>query len=80
LQLLRFPEALGAAAADYRPNVITGYLWDTAKSYSSFYQNCQVLKADSPSLRQSRLLLCDLTARVIHKGLDLLGIKTVERM
>jgi arginyl-tRNA synthetase len=80
LQLLRFPEALVAAAADYRPNVITGYLWDTAKSYSTFYQNCPVLKADSASLRQSRLLLCDLTARVIQKGLELLGIKTVERM
>ena len=80
LQLLRFEEALTAAAADYKPNFITGYLWDLAKTYSGFFQNCPVLKAETPELRQSRLLLCDLTARVIQRGLDLLGIRTVERM
>jgi arginyl-tRNA synthetase len=80
LQLLRFNDALVAAAADYRPSLITTYLWDLAKSYSGFYQNCPVLKAETPELRQGRLLLCDLTARVIQKGLDLLGIRTVERM
>jgi arginyl-tRNA synthetase len=80
LELLRFGEAAEAAAAEYQPLSITGYLWDLAKSYSGFFQNCPVLKAESPSLRQSRLLLCDLTARVIQKGLDLLGIRTVERI
>jgi arginyl-tRNA synthetase len=80
LELLRFSEALEAAAADYRPNIITAYLWDLAKSYSGFFQNCPVLKADTPALRQSRLLLCDLTARIIQKGLELLGIRTIERM
>jgi arginyl-tRNA synthetase len=39
-----------------------------------------VLKAETVELRQSRLLLCDLTARVIQKGLELLGIGTIERM
>jgi arginyl-tRNA synthetase len=80
LQLLRLGEALDAAAAEYRPHVITGYLWDLAKSYSGFFQNCPVLKASTPELRQSRVLLCDLTARVIQLGLHLLGIRTVERM
>ena len=80
LQLLRLEEVLQAAAAEYKPNLITAYLWDLAKSYSGFYQNCPVLKADTPMLRQSRLLLCDLTARVIQLGLRLLGIQTVERM
>jgi arginyl-tRNA synthetase len=80
LQLLRFEEALTLAAVDYRPSHITGYLWDLAKSYSGFFQNCPVLKAETPALRQSRLLLCDLTARVIQCGLGLLGIRTVERM
>jgi arginyl-tRNA synthetase len=80
LQLLRFDEALEAAAADYRPNAITSYLWDLAKTYSGFFQNCPVLKADTPALRCSRLLLCDLTARTIQKGLELLGIRTIERM
>ena len=80
LQLLRFAEALDAAAADYRPNLITAYLWDLAKTYSGFFQNCPVLKAETPVLRQSRLLLCDLTARAIQQALDLLGIRTIERM
>ena len=79
-QLLRFEEALAVAAADCKPNFITAYLWDLSKTYSGFFQNCPVLKAETPALRQSRLLLCDLTARVIQRGLDLLGIRTVERM
>jgi arginyl-tRNA synthetase len=80
LQLLRFEEALESAAAAYQPNAITGYLWDLSKTYSGFFQNCPVLKAPSPDLRKSRLLLCDLTARTIQRGLDMLGIRTVERM
>jgi arginyl-tRNA synthetase len=80
LQLLRFSEALQSAARDCKPNDITAYLWDLAKSFSGFYQNCPVLKASTPLLRQSRLLLCDLTGRTIQQGLNLLGIQTVERM
>jgi arginyl-tRNA synthetase len=80
LMLLRFHEALLAAAADYRPNLITAYLWDLSKTYSGFFQNCPVLKAATPELRASRLLLCDLTARVIQQGLSILGIGTIERM
>ncbi|MFL5241854.1 MAG: arginine--tRNA ligase [Gemmataceae bacterium] len=80
LQLLRFEETLTAAAADYRPSVLTAYLWDLAKCYSGFYQNCPVLKAETPEIKQSRLLLCDLTGRVISKCLSLLGIRTLEQM
>jgi arginyl-tRNA synthetase len=80
VQLLRFEEALTAAAGEYKPSLITSYLWDLAKTFSIFYDRCQVLDAETPELRQSRLLLCDLTARVIQRGLDLLGICTVERM
>jgi arginyl-tRNA synthetase len=80
LQLVRFQEALDAAAAEYKPSAITSYLWDLAKTYSGFFQNCPVLRAQTPELRQSRLLLCDVTARVIQRGLDLLGIQTLERM
>ena len=51
-----------------------------ASRYSDFYENCPVLKAESDELRMSRLKLCDLTARTIERGLDLLGIEVVERM
>jgi len=80
VMILRFEEALHTAADEYKPSLITSYLWDLAKSYSSFYQLCPVLKAHSPELRESRLALCDLTARTIKLGLYILGIETVERM
>ncbi len=80
LQLLRFTEALDGAATEYRPNVLTDYLFATANSFSTFYQECSVLKEPDDATRTSRLLLCDLTARVIATGLDLLGIKTCEQM
>jgi arginyl-tRNA synthetase len=78
--LLRFEEVLESAAADYKPNVITSYLWDLAKSFSQFFQTCHVLNAPAPELRRSRLLLCDLTGRTIRQALHLLGIETAERM
>src|SRR5207248_11463655 len=80
LQLLKFEETLAGAAAEYLPHLLTAYLWDLAKSYSVFFTNCPVLKAETPELRDSRLLLCDLTARTIQITLGLLGIRTVERM
>jgi arginyl-tRNA synthetase len=80
LQLLRYSETLDAAAQEYMPHYLTGYLWDLSKAYSAFFVNCPVLKAETPALRDSRLLLCDLTARVIQQTLNLLGIRTVERM
>jgi len=82
LELLRFGAALDAATAEYVPHLLTSYLWDLTKALSSFYASdrCKVLDAKSPSLRDSRLLLCDLTARIIQQTLHLLGIRTVERM
>src|SRR5579864_6678138 len=80
LQLLRFEEALQAAAGEFLPHLLTSYLWDLAKCYSGFFVNCPVLKAETPELKNSRLLLCDLTARVIRQSLQLLGIETVKRM
>jgi arginyl-tRNA synthetase len=80
LQLLRFPEAVDAAAADYAPHLITAYLWDLAKNFSGFFENCPVLKAESEAVKNSRLLLVDLVAQVILQALALLGIRTVERM
>jgi arginyl-tRNA synthetase len=80
LELIRFSEALDMALADYRPNQLTAYLFELANRYSTFFEQCHVLRAESDALRQSRLLLCDLTARTIRRGLDLLGIAVVEKM
>lgn len=80
LELLRFGEAIDLVVADYRPNQLTSYLFTLADRYSTFYEQCPVIKAEPEEVRRSRLLLCDLTARTIRKGLELLGIEVVERM
>jgi arginyl-tRNA synthetase len=78
--LIRYGEAIQAAAGDYRPNYLTSYLYELAQKFSAFYTDCPVLDA-GPDKRPTRLLLCDLTARTIRHGLsELLGIEVVEQM
>ncbi len=77
--LLNFGWVLEAAGAEYRPNYLCNYLYELAGHFTRFYETCPVLKAEEPS-RATRLLLCDLTARVLRQGLDVLGIETLERM
>ncbi len=80
LSLARFSEALDQMVVDFRPSALTTYLFELANRYSTFFEACQVLKAESEELRDSRLLLSDLTARTLRQGLWLLGIDVVERM
>ena len=68
------------AAWELKPNILTDYLFDLANAFSTLFEECPVLKADSTARRESRLALCDLTARTLKSGLDLLGIDVVERM
>jgi arginyl-tRNA synthetase len=77
--LLDFGLTLEAVAEEYRPNFLCNYLFEVAGKFTSFYENCPVLKADEAT-RNSRLALCDLTARVLKQGLDVLGIGVVEKM
>jgi arginyl-tRNA synthetase len=79
LELLRFGEALEDVEADYRPNLLTAWLYDLAGCYSTVYDTLPVLKAEGRE-RASRLALCDLTCRVLRQGLELLGIEAVEKM
>jgi len=80
LELLRFGEAIELMLADFRPNQLTSYLFELANRYAAFYESCPVLAAQPESLRTSRFLLCDLTARTIRQGLELLGISVVDKM
>jgi arginyl-tRNA synthetase len=79
LALARYAEVLEDVEADYRPNLLTAWLYDLAGRFSVFYDALSVLKAEG-DVRASRLALCDLTGRVLRHGLGLLGIGTVERM
>lgn len=80
VRILRFPETLELAAAELKPNILTDYLFDLANQYSTFYDECPVLKAESPERRDSRLALCDLVGRTLKQGLNLLGIDVIDRM
>jgi len=77
--ILRFPDTLQAVAEDDKPNWLTSYLYELANKFSGFYENCPVLQSPEPT-RSSRLVLCRLTADVIRRGLDLLGIDVIEQM
>jgi arginyl-tRNA synthetase len=78
--LLNFGLTLEAVADELRPNYLCNYLFELAGKFTSFYENCPVLKADTEAARDSRLALCDLTARVLKQGLETLGIEVVEQM
>ncbi|MFM8794145.1 MAG: DALR anticodon-binding domain-containing protein [Acidimicrobiales bacterium] len=80
IALMRFDGAVWEALDGYHPHRLCTYLWDLAGAFTSFYENCPVLRADDERTRGSRLLLCDATARVLAKGLDLLGIGAPEEM
>ena len=78
-QLLRFGITLEAVAAEYRPNYLCLYLHELAGLFARFYESCPVLKAD-PADRPGRLLLCEMTGRVLKKGLEVLGIEAPDQM
>lgn len=78
--LLNFGITLEAVAEELRPNYLCNYLFELAGKFTSFYENCPVLKAEDDATKNSRLALCDLTARVLKQGLETLGIETVEQM
>jgi arginyl-tRNA synthetase len=79
LKLCQFGEIVPAVLNDFRPNLLANYLYELANAFHAFYEACPVLKSEEPA-RRSRLALCELTGRVLGKGLDLLGIKVPERM
>jgi arginyl-tRNA synthetase len=80
LALLGFDGSIQAMLSSYEPHRLCTYLFDLSTTFTTFYETCPVLRAPDDGTRQSRLALCDLTARVISQGLDLLGIGAPEQM
>ncbi|MFC8241188.1 arginine--tRNA ligase [Streptomyces chartreusis] len=80
LHLDAFGDTVFEAAAEYAPHKLAAYLYQLASLYTSFYDKCPVLKAESAEQVENRLLLCDMTARTLHQGMALLGIRTPERL
>ncbi|MFF8683553.1 arginine--tRNA ligase [Streptomyces sp. NPDC015237] len=80
LHLDAFGDTVFEAAAEYAPHKLTAYLYQVASLFTSFYDKCPVLKAETPQQVENRLFLCDVTARTLHQGMALLGIRTPERL
>ena len=78
--LSRFPEVAREAAGSYQPQLVCIYLYALCKEFSRFYHDCSVKHAENEALRSARAALVDSAGRVIGKGLELLGIRTAERM
>jgi arginyl-tRNA synthetase len=78
-RLCQFAEIVPQVLNDFRPNILANYLFELANSFHTFYEACPVLKSEEP-VRSSRLALCDLSGRLLQRGLDLLGIKVPEKM
>ncbi|KOX03232.1 arginine--tRNA ligase [Micromonospora profundi] len=78
-ELVGFARVVDEVAVSLEFHHLAGYLYRLAATFSTFYERCPVLRADDP-VRESRLVLCDLTARVLRQGLHVLGIRTPERM
>ncbi|GHF85698.1 arginine--tRNA ligase [Streptomyces thermodiastaticus] len=80
LQLDQFGETVLEVAASWEPHKLAAYLYQLATLLTAFYDQCPVLKADTPEQVENRLFLVDLTARTLHQGMALLGIRTPERL
>jgi arginyl-tRNA synthetase len=80
LALLGFPDTVASTLSVWSPSRLCTYLFDLASTFTGFYETCPVLKAPTDELRQSRLALSDLTARVLAQGLGLLGIVAPDQM
>ena len=80
LALLGFPEAVEATMETWSPHKLCAYLYDLAGLYTTFFETCPVLRAPDHAVRDSRLVLCGLTASILETGLGLLGIEVPDRM
>ncbi|MFJ2788965.1 MULTISPECIES: arginine--tRNA ligase [unclassified Streptomyces] len=81
LHLDQFGEVISEAAAEHAPHKLAAYLYQLASLYTTFYDQCPVIKPEpAREVAENRLFLCDLTARTLHQGMALLGIRTPERL
>jgi arginyl-tRNA synthetase len=80
LHLLCYGSVVADVGRSLEPHRLCGYLYDLAMAFSAFYESCPVARAEAPSVRRSRLRLCDIARRVLADGLDLLGLEAPRRM
>lgn len=77
LHLLRFGEVLDHLSKELLPNRLCDYLYELAEKFHGFFRDCRVEGTDEMG---SRLVLCEICARILKQGLEILGLKTMDRM
>ncbi|MBB6173757.1 arginyl-tRNA synthetase [Nocardiopsis mwathae] len=80
LALLGFAPTVQQVGETLEPHRLCAYLFDLAQSFTTFYDQCPVLKAENAELRASRLALTAATLRTLVQGLDVLGVRAPEQM
>jgi arginyl-tRNA synthetase len=80
LDLLAFSSIVAEVERTLEPHRLCGYVFSVAMAFTTFYEKCPVLRADTPEQTRSRLALCELTARTLARALSLLGIEAPNRM
>ena len=80
LQIDDFADTVTTVATEYEPHKLASYLYSLASAFTTFYDQCPVLKAEDPTTVQNRLFLCDITGRTLRMGMELLGIETPETL
>ena len=78
--ILHFGEVVHSAAKSNKPNIVADYIYNLASKFATFYNQLSILKEEDAKARNSRMKLALLTAKVLKKGLTLLGIDTLDRM
>jgi arginyl-tRNA synthetase len=78
-KIAEFPDVVVDSAYSYKPSILADYLYQLAQIYNTFYQNVPFLKSEA-GIRESRVRLCSIVAKILRKGLSLLGIETPERI
>jgi arginyl-tRNA synthetase len=79
-KLMQFPEILERISQRGQPHTLCSYIYEVAGLFSSFYEHCPILSAETEDQKMSRLRLAALAGKTIKQGLNLLGIETLERM
>ncbi|GAA2292211.1 arginine--tRNA ligase [Streptomyces kunmingensis] len=81
LHLDAFGDLVYEASAEYAPHKLAAYLYQLASLFTTFYDQCPVIKPrPAQDVVENRLFLCELTARTLHQGMALLGIRTPEKL
>jgi len=81
LKLLQLEDVIDAVISECTPNLLCNYLYELASLYMSFYEACPILKEGiEADVKESRLALCQLIAKTLKQGLDVLGIDVMDRM